>query len=131
VTYPLPPPVRHHSYLLVSSSKLKDNFVPPHKSLASSSPISISVPTEEEEDGFMPWGARKTGILQKYTTNESIGISVVSFVKTSFLFVFFSCSLSLCDLLLSSPPLLLSLPLLPLFLDSSPSRVLFSSLRNS
>lgn len=63
-------------------SKLKDSFpdsaFSPSKAISSSaSPAAlVAAAEEEEEEGFMPWGARKAGILQKYTTNECIGISV-------------------------------------------------------
>jgi hypothetical protein len=43
-------------------------------------------PATKENDGFVPWSAKKSGILAKYTTNESIPMHVVSSFSLFFFF---------------------------------------------
>jgi hypothetical protein len=60
-----------------SSSSLASS---PLGTLSSSNGITSGSTTTDNDDTFVPWKAKKASILQEFTTDESIGITV-SFVE--------------------------------------------------
>lgn len=53
----------------------------PITKVSENSAVEIKSPTQEplRESNFVPWKAKKISILHEFTTNESIGITVVRF----------------------------------------------------
>lgn len=65
------------------SNKSEKSSAPTAPSIAEQIQQTTTAPAPQTIDTFVPWKSKKALILQEFTTNESIGITVVS-VSTNF-----------------------------------------------